>query len=91
MVMESGFLTRLLPRRNFTMISSGSSMVRSSLAIRPEVTLAAYFSIETWATPAGEVGVCTGVSQNKRADEWVQWRVGGSARQGENLGAPWTD
>jgi hypothetical protein len=47
-------------------------MVRSSLAIRPEVTLAAYFSIETWATPAGEVGVCTAGYQDKRGEERAQ-------------------
>ena len=52
-------------------------MVRSSLAIRPEVTLAVYFSIETWAIPSGEVGDCTAdVLQGKRARGYVQWRVG---------------
>jgi hypothetical protein len=77
-VIESGFVTRLLPRRNFTMISSGSSTVRSSLAMRPEVRLPEYFSIETWATPSDEVDVGTAISEDKRAEAWLQRRVGDS-------------
>ena|ERR1700722_1725657 len=82
-VIESGFVTKLLPRRNFTLISSGSSTVRSSLAIRPEVTLAEYFSIETWATPSDEVDVCKAISQDKRAERWLQWGVGWCGALGE--------
>src|ERR1700691_2834614 len=77
-VVESGFVTRLLPRRNFTMISSGSSTVRSSLAMRPKVRLPEYFSIETWATPSNELDVGTAISQDKRAEGWLKWGVGDS-------------
>ena len=52
-------------------------MVRSSLAIRPAVTSAEYFSIETSATPSDEVDVCTASTDDK---------PGAGASQSERVG-----
>ena len=55
-------------------------MVRSSLAIRPAVRSAEYFSIETSATPSDEVDVCTTNTEDRPGAGASQWeRVGVSA------------